>query len=474
MTGAALAQTAPDLREAARLDQAGRCKESEVIYQRALAQAAPGPALLNNTGNHYLICGQPEKARVSFERLLQVVPGHANASLQLARMELAAGAFVRAEALLAPLAEAHPKDFDVLLLLGRAAARAGHMPQARQALEAALRLRPDDAAVLTEAGLASAAAGDSSRAVFLLARARASSPRHPGIALALARAAEDAGFLGDAVLAYEAYLQLAPQDAAARRDRARARGLTNTGREQGARELQAYLKQFPNDALGHFALAQVQWREEPEASLRHLAEAVRIDAALTPALVAQGWLLHRVGRTEEALAPLQTALRLDPGNVRALDQLGVTLLALERAKEAEAPLRVAAARAPDDPGIALHLGRALMEQGKETEGQRYLDAYEKLRPARQRDARREAGMIELATLDPAARRAREIERFTAMSKARPDDPVLQLHLARLLLADGQSAPARALLQALTGSHDAGIAAQARDELQRGDAPARVK
>jgi len=184
-------------------------------------------------------------------------------------------------------------------------------------------------------------------------------------------------------------------------------------------------------------------------------------------------LLHRVGQTEEALAPLQVALRLQPGNVRALDQLGVTLLALERAKDAEAPLRQAAALAPADPDIMLHLGRALMEQGKEAEGQRYLDAYLKLRPARQRDARREAGMIELATLDPAARRAREIERFTAMSKARPDDPVLQLHLARLLLADGQTAAAQALLRGLVGSHDADIAAQAQ-ELQRSSAPARVK
>lgn len=429
---------------------------------------------MNNAGNHYLICGQPEQARVLFERLLRISPSHANAQLQLARIALAGGDFDKAEGLLAKLAAAHPKDFDVLLLLGRAAGRAGHVPRAREALEAALRLRPDDPAAMTEAGLASAALGDYSRAVFLLARARARNPKHAGIALALARAAEDAGFLGDAVAAYEAYLALQPNDAGARRDQARARGLTAVGREQGARDLQAYVKLYPADALGHFAIAQVVWREEPEGALRHLQEAVRLDPKLAAAQVAYGWLLHRSGRSEEALAPLRAALSLEPANVRALDQLGVVLLALERPKEAEVPLRKAAAGAPNDPDVLLHLGRAVMDQGRDAEGQPYLEAYQKLRPSRQRDARREAGMIELATLDPEARRAREIERFTAMSQARPDDPVLQLHLARLLLADGQRDKAVPMLRALGGSQEEGVAAQAMEELRRLQASGQIQ
>ncbi|MBI4904038.1 MAG: tetratricopeptide repeat protein [Acidobacteria bacterium] len=439
--GAAAAQTAPGLREAARLDQAGRCQESEVIYQRALAETSPGPALLNNTGNHYLICGQPAKARVYFERLLKLTPAHPNANLQMARIEMAGGAFARAEEILIKLADAHPGDFDVLFLLGRAAARAGHLPRARESLEAALRLRPDDAGVMLEAGLANAASGDFPRAVFLLARARGHSPKQPDISLALARASEDAGYYGDAVAAYDHYLALSPGDDAARRDQARARALTSTGREAGIRDLQAYTARQPKDPLGHFYLAQLNWREQPDAALASLAEAVRLDPNLAPAHISRAWLLHRVGRAEEALPSLEAALRIAPNHVRALDQLGVTLLSLDRPKEAEAALRKAAAVAPTDADVALHLGRALVDQGREAEGQAFLDAFQKLRPSRQRDARRESGMIELATLDPAGRRAREIERFRSMAKARPDDPLLQLHLAGLLLADGQTAEA---------------------------------
>jgi tetratricopeptide (TPR) repeat protein len=431
------AQSPPDLREAARLDQAGQCSEAEKIYQRALARGAPRPSLLNNAGNHYLACGQPDTARRYYEQLLQAEPSHVNGNLQLAKLAMNAREFARAEELLLKLTSSRPGDFEVLYLLGRASARAGHLPRARETLEAALRLRPDDTGTMFECGLANAAVGDFPRAVFLLARAHNRAPKQPPIALALARASEDAGYYGDAVLAYDRYLALQPNDEPVRRDRARALALTATGREQGLRDLVQYVASNPKDARGHFYLAQVRWSEDSEGALASLAEAVRIDPRLAPAHVARAWLLHRLGRDAEALPHLESALRESPNDIRALDQLGLVLLSLNRVAEAEAALRKAAALAPEDADVALHLGRALMDQGKEQEGQQWLDAHQKLRPLRKREARREPGMIELATLDPAAQRAREIERFRSMARSRPDDPLLQLNLAGLLLADGQ-------------------------------------
>jgi tetratricopeptide (TPR) repeat protein len=450
LAGVALPQTASDLREAARLDQAGQCEESEKIYQKALAQGPPGPSLWNNAGNHYLTCRNPKKAREFFERVLKVAPLHPNATLQLARLEMLSGAFARAEALLAGLAAARTPDAEVLYWLGRAAGRAGHAAKARDALEKALTLRPDDVALLAEAGLANAAAGDYPRAVFLLARASGKAPEEPRIALALARACEDAGFYGDAVSAYDAYLRRMPDDAATTRDRARVLALTGAGKSQGLAELRAYAKQRPEDPLAHFYIAQITWREDPEGALGHLGEALRLDPKLAQVHVARGWLLHRHGRSEDALPHLQAALQVSPEDVRALDQYGVVLQALDRPKDAEAALRKAAELAPKDPDVLLHLGRVLVEQGRAQEGRQWLDAYQKLRPARQRDARREPGMIELAMLDPAGGRAREIERFRSMARSRPDDPVLQLHLAGLLLADGRRDEALAEYNTLLG------------------------
>lgn len=469
LTGLA-AQPAPDLREAARLDRSGRCKEAEAIYQRALARGPQKPSILNNAGNHYLTCGQPEKARHYFELLVAAEPSHLNGNLQLASLEMSVRQFARAEHLLQKLVASHPADFEVLFLLGRASARAGNLPRARDALEAALRLRPDHTGATLECGLASAALRDFPRAVFLLARAQAQAPERPEIALALARASEDAGYYGDAVLAYDRYLARQTTDDAARRDRARALAFTGTGREQGIQDLKRYVAAHPKDSLGYFYLAQVGWKDDPERALADLAEAVRLDARLAPAHIARAWLLRRMGQYAESLPHLEAALAVLPEDVRALDLLGVVLLALDRAGEAETALRKAAALAPKDAEVALHLGRALMDLGKEQEGQQWLETYQRLRPPRQRDTRSESGMIELAALDPAGRRARMIERFRSLARARPDDPLLQVHLAGLLLEGGQVSEALIEYKVLAKLNaDAPVWAQAgRALLQAGE------
>jgi Flp pilus assembly protein TadD len=498
---AALALAQTGLREAARLDSEGRCAESEPFYRAALAAPDPSPALLNNAGNHYLICGQPEKARAYFEELLRSSPNHPNANLQLAR--IAAGEkqgaralthlarvkesgpavdLLRAEALhlagqedeagalLAGLTKQaagdpalsfalgtlharlgqyrraetafhtaladRPHDFDVLLSYGRAAARAGSHERARAALETALKVGPGDTNALTELGLLNAAAGDYTRAVYFLAQARQSAPDRPDILLALARAAEDAGFYGDAALAYGDYLRLQPGDTTARRDRARVLGHTGGRLDEGLREMKAYIAAHPADPVGHFNLAQFTWRSDPEASLAQLATAVHLDPHFAPAHVSRAWLLHRLGRGEDAIPHLQAALETAPDNVRALDLLGLVHLSLGEPQKAEPPLRRALAIAPRDAEVLLHLGRTLMALDRQEEAQRFLDLYRETRPARQRDPRREPAMIELATLPEAERRAREIERFRSLSRSRPDDPVLQAGLASLLLAGG--------------------------------------
>lgn len=463
-----------DLREAARLDREGRCAESAPIYQRALSAAGePSPALLNNAANHHLACGEPTKARDLFERLLRRIPSHPNANLQLARLaveqkrkpqalthlrviaalddpELLAqagamyarlGEFKLAQLALQRTVAARPGDFQSLYDLGRTAARAGDLSRARETLEAALTLKPEDPGVLFELGSAYAASGDAPRAVFLLAQAQQKAPQQPAIALALARATEDAGYFGDSAIAYDRYLALQPADDAAQRDRARVVAQTTGRRDEGLQALEAYLLRRPKDPLGHFQLAQLCWNTDAGKSLSHLAEAVRLDPRLAPAHAARAWLLRRHGRDAEALPHLEAALAVSPNDVRALDQYGLVLMALERPIPAEKAFRKAAALAPSDWEVRLHLGRILMERGQEEEARLWLDQYQKLRPLRQREPRREPGMIELATLPEAQRRTREIERFSALARARPDDALLRLNLATLLLADGQDAAA---------------------------------
>lgn len=496
------AQPQSSLREAAQLDAEGKCDEAERLYEAALANGSPSAALLNNTGNHYLVCGEPAKAQTYFEKLLQLNPLHPNANLQLARIatEQKQGAkaleylarvkesdplilLVRAEALhwagrhtasIAMLNDAEksasgdpgllylvglscarlalydraeaafnnalaqrPDDFDILFNLGRAAARAEHYDRAQRAFEAALKIRPGEVNLLVELGRVSAARRDYVRAVFVLAQARQKAPGNADVLLMLARAAEDAGYYEDSATAYDEYLRLRPADDAVRRDRARAYGQTESRRDDARKELAWYLGKHPDDPLGHYIAAQVLWWPEPDEALRHLSEAVRLDPKSVSIRFSRAWMLQRVGRMGESLPDLEIAHRLAPENVRILDLIGLARLALEQPAEAEKILRQALSKAPDDPEVVMHLGRALMALGREEEAQSYMEKYRKVRPQGLPGLRKRFGMIELATLTATEQREREIERFRKEAREHPDRPDYQLHLSSLLLADRQ-------------------------------------
>jgi tetratricopeptide (TPR) repeat protein len=511
------------LREAARLDAEGRCDEAERYYQAALEKGSPSAALLNNAGNHYLVCGQTAKAQAYFEKLLQINPLHANASLQLARIaaEQKQGAkaleylsrvkdsdppilLLRAEALywagkhaasmtildkleaqadprllfllgltcarlaLYDRAEAafnaalvqNPGDFEILFNLGRAAARSGHYDRAQRVLETALKIRPGHVDLLLELGTVAAARQDFARAFFVLAQARQKAPGRPDISLTLARAAEDAGYYEDSATAYDEYLRLRPDDDAARRDRARAYGYTESRRDEARRELAWYLGKHPDDAQGHYVFAQLFWGPEPEKSLAHLSEAVRLEPDSATNRFSRAWILQRLGRMAESLEDLEAANRLVPGHTRILDLMGLAHLALEQPREAERVLREALAKAPDDPEVVMHLGRALMALGREEEAQAFLEKYQKVRPQGLPRVRKPFGMIELATLTAPEQRAHQIERFRRDAREHPERPDYQLLLASLLLADNRKEEALGEFRLLLGMN---ASSQVREE-----------
>lgn len=490
------------LRQAARMDSEQKCAEAEQIYQQVLAQRAPSAALWNNLGNHYLVCGDAEKARSYFERVVKSNPQHANANLQLARIAVDAhqgaraleylsragdtqpavrmlraealhwagkqdaalavldaiqptigdderltflygvtcariGAYARAEEPLQKVLARRPDDFDVLFALGRAAARAGHADRARAALEVALRLRPQNVELLVEIGQVYAVLQDYVRAIFLLANARQLAPDNAEAVLALARAAQSGEYYGDAALAYDDYLRLRPGDVAAQRERALVCGRTDSRKAEGLRELAGYVRKHPDDPLGHYDLALLSWRDQPEAALANLTEALKLDPRFAAAYINRAWLLNRLGRTGEAVPDLRKAIEIDPREYRAMDQLGLAYSSLDRPADAETVLRKALAIAPENPDVLLHLGRTLMELGREEEAQKLLDKFEKVRPQRVRGPWQQPGMIESASLPQAERTRRELERLRRDAKAHPDDPELQLHLAELLFADGR-------------------------------------
>jgi tetratricopeptide (TPR) repeat protein len=503
------------------------------LYSQALAKAPSSTPVLNNFGNHYVICSQPDKAESYFVRLLKINPSHTNANLQLARLATQRkqgaialryllnvkdaspavqllraeasqyagryaealsivnglqneansdprvlfalgitcariGLYDKAEEAFNRVLVARPNDFNVLFNLGRAAARAQHYDRALRAFEVAVKMQPEDVDTLLELGLVHAALQDYSRSVYVLAQARQRAPKRPDVLLALARAAEDAGFYGDSVVAYDEYLQIMPGDDTARRDRGRAVGYTGTRLTEGIGELTSYVQKHPKDAIGFYYLAQLTWKAKPEAALEQLSTALRLDPNFAPAYYSRGWLLHRLGHTTDSLTDFKAAVRLRHDNVGALVQLGLAHLSLDQPAEAEKVLRRAWTLAPQNAEVLMHLGRSLVALSREEEGQRYLNEFQRIRSDRPpRDPRREAGMFELATMSQAERTHLQINRLREDARTHPSDPELALHLAGLLLTNGQTEEAIAVYrELLTANAGPAILQQAGKTLAR--------
>jgi tetratricopeptide (TPR) repeat protein len=298
------------LREAARLDAEQKCDEAERIYEKVLAGGPPSPALLNNIGNHYVACRQPDKARTYFERLLKINPGHVNAHLQLGQIaeslphdeaaalidELAKtagtdprllfalgltagriGFYDKAEATFSTLLARIPGDFDVLYNLGLASARAGHYDRAQRTFEAALKARPNDVDTLYELGRVEANMKDYNRAIYLLVQARKLAPKRPEIMLALARAAQMAGYYGDSILAYDDYLKLRPEDDPVRGGGA-FKATAGQAESKATMSLHNTLRNTPKTRLG-----STIWPNSPiELIERKLSRGLRPPCASTP------------------------------------------------------------------------------------------------------------------------------------------------------------------------------------------------
>jgi tetratricopeptide (TPR) repeat protein len=161
-------------------------------------------------------------------------------------------------------------------------------------------------------------------------------------------------------------------------------------------------------------------------------------------------MLQRLGRAADSLPDLEAANRLAPDDVRILDLMALAHLSLEQPAEADKVLRQALVKAPDDPEAVMHMGRALMALGREEEAQSFMDKYQKIRPQALPGVRKHLGMIEKATLSAPEQRKREIERFRRDAREHPDRPDYQMHLASLLLADGQHEDALREFRVLLG------------------------
>lgn len=426
-----------DLREAARLDQEGKCDEAEPYYQKALASGPPSAALLNNAGNHYLICGQPAKAQPYFEQLLKADPAHPNANLQLARIATDQQQGAKALEYLARVNDSGPA---VGLLRAEALHWSGKRAEAAALLDNLEKSANGDARVLFTLGLTCARVGLYDRAETAFSAVLL---RHPGnfdALLNLGRAAARAERYERAQSALEAALKVRPGDVdalfelglayAARQDSSRAVFLLAQARQKAPRrpDILLALARAAEDAeyYGDSALAFDEYLE-----LEPGDDTARRDCARVCA--------RTESRREEGLRELASYIAKHPDDPRARYDLAQLIWEAESAKALD---QLAVAVRLDPQFAAAHVLRAwlLHRLGHAPEAVEHLETAIKIHPGDLR-ALDQLGLAYL-TLDKPSESEKVLRRALAISS---EDPEVLLHLGRALMALDRSDEAASYL-----------------------------
>lgn len=439
------------MREAARLDAEGKCEQAEPFYRQALAKGAPSAALLNNAGNHYVVCGQAETARLSFEALLKINPEHQNANLQLGRIAAERRQGASALRYLARVKDQGPA---VSLLRAEAMHWAGKSTAAAGLLDKVQAEAKGDPRILFTLGITAARIGLYERAEAAFSAVAVQAPGDFDVLFNLGRAASRAKHYDRAASALEAALKLKPGETGAmlelgrahagRQDPTRAVYVLAQARERAPKnaELLFALAQAAEDAgfYGDSALAYDEY-----LSLRPEDDRARLDRArvyrLTGTRVEEGeketeWYVRKhpndpqgffhlaqftwEKQPEAALEQLSQALRLDPEFAPAHYSRAWLLQRLGRIEESLPDLVATVKGAPGSVRALDQLGLAYLSLDRPAEAEKTLRAALAANPA-DREVLMHLGRA-LMALEREAEAQRYFEQFRKTPVQQARDP----------------------------------------------------
>lgn len=449
--------SAQPLQVHARVLQAqGNVAGARKAYEAALAKQPGYLPALSSLAALDMADRRFDAARKRYEDLLQADPRSVAALMALAVIERRSGGTREAAAQwVDKAAAANPQDASFWRQAIDFHRQDGDHPAALARARAALAAVPGNPELLTDVAAVQLAAGDVQQGIASLDRVAQLQPKSADAQIHLAQAHLQAGNAGRARTYVNQALALAPDSLPALRMAMRLA----MDDQQAARALdlaRAAQKRQPKAALGwqleaELAARQKRWPEAVAVLRTALAREESTDLAM-----AMNMALGQAGLAEEQARFQQQWQKAHPRDARFIAHLGELAVLKGDLPAAEAQLRQAVKLRPDDPVLINNLAHVLAQRNNPEAlalAQRALELAPYLSNVQD-------------TLAFAYAQANDLSKAIAWQKRAveqsPEQPQLQLTLARYLVKAGRKDDARDELQRLTGPD---APAALRDEAQ---------
>lgn len=312
-------------------EQAGNCKAALGYFQLAGRAVSSSPRSLELYGYCLERLNRPQEAVVVFQQLLALAPDQTSARYDLAVVQLQAGDGNQAVETLAPLLAADHPTADILSLAADAYEAAGDTPRAVALLRQAIVQEPtNENYYLDFAGLAFDHASYQV-GVDMLDAGIQRFPESSSLYIARGLLKVQIGDNESADADFKRAEHLDPS----RGIGAYTQSLLESEKgdpDMALAKVRAKLKQYPNDALLHFLLADILEKRGAtvgtptfDESLQHARRAVELDPNLSYARNLLSTLYLDAGKNQLAIEQCRAAIKLDPTDQTALYHLIMAL-----------------------------------------------------------------------------------------------------------------------------------------------------
>ncbi len=315
--------------------RAGRLREAEALYRKALAAEAGHFDALHMLGVLYQQNGENARAIDSIEQALAIAPANHFAHSNLGLAYLALNRLDKAEASLRSAVALRPDWDRAHNNLGTVMHVAGRLADAEACFAMAVQLNPSSTEALNNLGNLCKERGRLEEAERFYRRALAIDSTMPETWKNLGQALQQSQRLHEAGECYQKALDVRPGDA-----------------------------NFLND-IGTIHQA----RAELAAAERCFKLALQSDSTLVEAMCNLGDVLRRLDRLDEAEVYCRKALAIRPDDLTALNNLASILMRISALGEAEEVCRKALSIQPDHVATHITLGCILRARERELDAE---------------------------------------------------------------------------------------------------------